>query len=123
MQKRAFYDNLLTIYGRKSVLEDLSPPLHKLHLADSNRRDQFIARIEQLATERQIEIAHWSRKALSRISKNARQYQGVALDLTLLHYGPVENLLREEEKNTNCSTWMVSPTRRSKDWQKYSTVS
>ncbi|SDZ89069.1 TrmH family RNA methyltransferase [Microbulbifer marinus] len=99
LQKRAFFDSLLTIYGRKPVLEaleDLSLPVHKLHLADSNRRDQLIARIEQLATERQIEIAHWDRKGLSRISKNARQDQGVALDLALPHYGTTESFLQRE---------------------------
>ncbi|WP_250461975.1 TrmH family RNA methyltransferase [Microbulbifer litoralis] len=98
LQKRAFYDSLLTIYGRKPVLEaleDLSLPVHKLHLADSNRRDHLIARIEQLATERQLEIAHWDRKGLSRISGNARQDQGVALDLALPHYGSAEAFLQQ----------------------------
>jgi len=102
LQKRAFYDSLLTIYGRKPVLEaleDLTLPVHKLHLASSNRRDQLIARIEQLATERKIEIAHWDRKGLSRISRNARQDQGVALDLALPHYGPTDAFLAEERKD------------------------
>ena len=97
LKKRAFYDSLLTIYGRKPVLEaleDLTLPVHKLHLADSNRRDQLIARMEQLAGERQIEIAYWDRKGLSRISKNARQDQGVALDLALPHYGTASEFLR-----------------------------
>ncbi|GAA5523797.1 putative tRNA/rRNA methyltransferase Rv3579c [Microbulbifer aestuariivivens] len=100
LEKRAFYDSLLTIYGRKPVLEaleDLSLPVHKLHLATSNRRDHLIARLEQLATERRIEIAHWDRKGLSRISKNARQDQGVALDLALPHYGTAERFLQESQ--------------------------
>ena len=100
LQKRAFFDSLLTIYGRKPVLEaleDLSLPVHKLHLAESNRRDQLIARMEQLATERHIDIAHWDRKGLSRISKNARQDQGVALDLALPHYGSSETFLNEQQ--------------------------
>ena len=100
LEKRAFYDSLLTIYGRKPVLEaleDLSLPVHKLHLATSNRRDHLIARMEQLATERQVEIAHWDRKGLSRISKNARQDQGVALDLALPHYGSADEFLRTAE--------------------------
>lgn len=98
LQKRAFYDSLLTIYGRKPVLEaleDPSLPVHKLHLANSNRRDHLIARMEQLATERRVEIAHWDRKGLSRISKNARQDQGVALDLALPHYGTAETFLQQ----------------------------
>lgn len=100
-QKRAFYDSLLTIYGRKPVLEaleDLTLPAHKLHLAESNRRDQLITRIEQLANERRVEIAYWDRKELSRISKNARQDQGVALDLALPHYGSAAEFLRSADK-------------------------
>lgn len=101
LKKRAFFDSLLTIYGRKPVLEALedgSLPVHKLHLADSNRKDQLISRIEQLAAERQIEIAHCDRKALSRISKNAKQDQGVALDLALPKYGDAETFLKENNK-------------------------
>lgn len=103
LKKRAFFDSLLTIYGRKPVLEaleDSSLPVHKLHLADSNRKDQLISRIEHLATERNIQIAHWDRKGLSRISKNARQDQGVALDLALPHYGTAEAFL-EEKRGTH----------------------
>ncbi|MBB5209912.1 TrmH family RNA methyltransferase [Microbulbifer hydrolyticus] len=98
LKKRAFFDSLLTIYGRKPVLEaleDQSLPVHKLHLADSNRKDQLISRIEQLAAERKIDVAHCDRKELSRISKNARQDQGVALDLALPHYGTAETFLEE----------------------------
>ncbi|WP_444958349.1 23S rRNA (guanosine(2251)-2'-O)-methyltransferase RlmB [Microbulbifer sp. ZKSA002] len=107
LEKKAFFDSLLTIYGRKPVLEaleDLSVPVHKLHLASSNRRDQLIQRMETLAEERQIEIAYWDRKGLSRISKNSRQDQGVALDLALPHYGRAEDFLQKvavpEHKNT-----------------------
>lgn len=98
LQKRAFFDSLLTIYGRKPVLEaleDTALPVHKLHLADSNRKDQLISRIETLAAERQIEVAHWDRKGLSRISRNARQDQGVALDLALPQYGNAEAFLQQ----------------------------
>nr|WP_242523779.1 RNA methyltransferase [Microbulbifer salipaludis] len=101
LKKRAFFDSLLTIYGRKPVLEALEDhnlPVHKLHLADSNRKDQLITRIEQLASARNIEIAHWDRKGLSRISKNARQDQGVALDLALPHYGSAETFLETPQQ-------------------------
>ncbi|GAB2882344.1 TrmH family RNA methyltransferase [Microbulbifer echini] len=104
LEKRAFFDSLLTIYGRKPVLEaleDPSLPLHKLHLASSNRRDQLINRMEALAEERQIEVAHWDRKGLSRISKNARQDQGVALDLALPNYGTCKTFLQQRERGTS----------------------
>ena len=102
LRKRAFFDSLLTIYGRKPVLEaleDASLPVHKLHLADSNRKDQLISRIESLAAERQIQVSYCDRKELSRISKNARQDQGVALDLALPHYGTAETFLQQPPKD------------------------
>ncbi|MBY6189836.1 RNA methyltransferase [Microbulbifer agarilyticus] len=100
LKKRAFFDSLLTIYGRKPVLEaleDSSLPVHKLHLAESNRKDQLISRIEQLAEERNIQVAHWDRKGLSRISKNAKQDQGVALDLALPKYGSADTFLKKSQ--------------------------
>lgn len=87
--KKAFYDSLLTIYGRKPVLEvlqDASLPVHCLHLAESNQRGGIIAEIEALALQRGIAIKHHSKRALSRISKNSREDQGVAADLQLPRY-------------------------------------
>ncbi|WP_444886841.1 23S rRNA (guanosine(2251)-2'-O)-methyltransferase RlmB [Microbulbifer sp. JMSA008] len=103
LKKRAFFDSLLTIYGRKPVLEALEDPelpVHKLHLASSNRRDQLISRMESLAEERQIEISYLDRKELSRISKNSRQDQGVALDLALPNYGNYKAFLPKNEAKT-----------------------
>ncbi|MCH9691614.1 MAG: RNA methyltransferase [Gammaproteobacteria bacterium] len=96
LTKRAFFERILTIYGRKAVLEALEDqqlPIHKLHLATNNRKDALICKIETLAAQRQIEIAYWNRKELSRISKNTRQDQGVALDLSLPLYGNVGEFL------------------------------
>jgi 23S rRNA (guanosine2251-2'-O)-methyltransferase len=87
--KKAFYDSLLTIYGRKPVLEvlqDLSIPVHCLHLAESNQRGGIIAEIEALAARRGIAVKHHGKQALSRISKNGREDQGVAADLQLPRY-------------------------------------
>ncbi|WP_299942250.1 RNA methyltransferase [uncultured Microbulbifer sp.] len=99
LTKKAFYNSLLTIYGRKPVLEALqnpSLPVYKLHMASSNQRDQMISRMEALAEARHIEIARWDRKGLSRISKNARQDQGVALDLALPHYGTCDAFILQQ---------------------------
>ncbi|MEW5249759.1 TrmH family RNA methyltransferase [Microbulbifer sp. 2201CG32-9] len=101
LQKRAFFDSLLTIYGRKPVLEALEDPtlpVHKLHLAESNRSDQIVARIQQLAQQRQIEVAYHDRRQLARISKNGRQDQGVALDLALPSYGSVDAFIDTQLK-------------------------
>ena len=95
-EKKAFYDSLLTIYGRKPVLEvlqDDSIPLHCLHLADSNQRGGVIDEIEQLARRRGIAIKQHSKQALSRISKNAREDQGVAADLQLPRYQTLSRFL------------------------------
>ena len=95
-RKKAFYDSLITIYGRKPVLEalnDKSLPVHKLHLADSNKRDGLVNEMIGLAERRGIDIAWHDRKALSRISKNGKQDQGVAADLQPQGYRPLEELL------------------------------
>lgn len=83
-QKKSFYGQLLTIYGRKPVLEalqDRSLSFYKLHLADSNKGGGIIAEIIDLAEQRQIDIAYHEKKALSRISRNGKQDQGVAADI------------------------------------------
>ena len=88
-KKKAFFAGMLTIYGRKPVLEalaDATIPVHCLHLADSNKPGGIIRDLEQLAAQRGIPIKHHSKIALSRISKNSREDQGVAADLRLPHY-------------------------------------
>lgn len=77
-------DGGITIYGRKPALEALLDPtlkIHCLHLATSNRPAKIIAQITEIANKRRIEIRHHDRLGLSRISKNSKQDQGVALDI------------------------------------------
>ena len=84
LQKKAFYDQLITLYGRKPVLEilqDQSIPLHKLHIASTNKPSGIIKQIMTLAEERQVEVNYHSRKELSRISKNGKQDQGICIDI------------------------------------------
>jgi len=98
-QKKRFFDKLLTVYGRKVVLEalqDNSLHLHKLHLADSNQRDGIIRDIETLARKRGVETQLHDRKALSRISKNGKQDQGVALDIECRQHGWLDDFLAEK---------------------------
>lgn len=83
-EKKRFFDNLLTVYGRKPVLEALQDPdipAFRLHLADSNQAGGTLREIEKLAEKRAIDIRYHSRDELSRISKNRREDQGVAIDL------------------------------------------
>lgn len=84
LARKAFYSSLLTVYGRKPVLEALQSAdarPYRLHLADSNRPAGILDEITQAAINQGAEVLTHSRQALSRISKNARQDQGVCVDL------------------------------------------
>ncbi len=101
-QKKRFFDSLLTIYGRKPVLEALQNPqldIYKLHLADSNKRSGIIADIIASAEQRNIAIAYHERKALSRISRNGKQDQGVAADIALTNYQTTEQFLAKRDRS------------------------
>jgi len=82
--KKAFFEKIITLYGRNVVLEilqDKNIKIHKLHMSESNKIDANIKKIISLAKSRSIEIYHHDKNALSRISKNAKQDQGVAIDI------------------------------------------
>ncbi len=98
LEKKAFFDKVLTIYGRNAVmeaLEDRSITIHKLHLSKSNRSAPQIDEMLKVAALRGIEVVYHEKNTLSRISRNAKQDQGVALDLLLEHY------INEEEFISN----------------------
>ena len=97
-EKKKFYDNLLTVYGRNTVLEALQEtdiPVYRLHLAKTNRAGGSLDKIIRIAEQRGIEISHHSREQLSRISRNQRQDQGVALDLQCPRYGDYRDFLKD----------------------------
>ncbi len=84
LERKRFFDSLLTIYGRKPVLEvlrDPDLPCYRLHLAKSNRQAGIVAEILALAEQRDIDVVYHTREALARISRNGKQDQGVAADL------------------------------------------
>ncbi len=88
LAKKAFFAKIITIYGRNAVLEvleDNAITVHKLHLSDSNKPIAQLEKMANLAKKRGVEIAYHDKKGLSRISKNAKQDQGVALDILLEH--------------------------------------
>ncbi|WP_045859311.1 TrmH family RNA methyltransferase [Teredinibacter purpureus] len=85
-KRKQFFNQLLTIYGRKPCLEaitDKNVDIFRLHLADSNKSAKILDDITSQASKRGAEILYHDKKALSRISKNSKQDQGVALDLVL----------------------------------------
>lgn len=95
-KKKAILANTLTIYGRKPVLEVLQDPtihINRLHLAESNKAEGIARQIEQLAKQRNIDIAYHDKKALSRISRNGKQDQGVAADIESQNYGSLDRFI------------------------------
>ena len=96
LDKKAFFASLITVYGRNVVLEmlqDRTIQIHKLHMAKSNKHEGVVNRILQLARERQIEIKEHTKEQLSRISRNAKQDQGVAADIIAPNYKNVKTYL------------------------------
>ncbi len=98
LRKKAFYDSLITLYGRNvavEVLRDESVKIHKLHFSKSNRSDETTDEILRLAQQRGIEVKYHTKDALSRISKNSAQDQGVALDVEAQNYRNAEAILSD----------------------------
>jgi len=97
----------LTIYGRHAVLEalqDFSIDIHALHLADSNKPAGILDKIETLATQRNISIQRKDRLSLSRISRNKKQDQGVALDIILPNMLSLDSFLDSLTRDTHPDT-------------------
>lgn len=100
LDKKAFYERVITVYGRNvvvEILEDENVTIHKLHLADSNKTDGIISTILSLAKKRGVEIAYHDKNALSRISKNAKQDQGVCADIIASTYKSADEILNLKE--------------------------
>lgn len=99
LARKRFFSSLLTVYGRKPVLEaleDAEVPVYRLHLATSNTEGGIVRDIERLASQRGVEIIRHSRDSLSRISKNRNQDQGVAADLACPRYRHYRDFLAEQ---------------------------
>lgn len=97
-EKKSFFENLLTVYGRKPVLEalqDSAVGIFRLHLAESNKSAEILDDIVRIAQKKGAEVLYHDRQALSRISKNAKQDQGVAADLVLRGYKTHETFLSD----------------------------
>jgi 23S rRNA (guanosine2251-2'-O)-methyltransferase len=94
--KKARFDRMLTVYGRKAALESLQNDAldcRALHLARSNREEGIITEIRQCAEARGIPVRLHTREELARISRNGRQDQGVAVDIQCPSFRHVEDYL------------------------------
>ncbi len=101
-EKKKLYQNMLTIYGRKSVEEallDKSLPCYKLHLADSNKPASIIQQCIKLAEKRNIPIEYHDKRKLSFISRNAKQDQGIALDIQLDNLRSIDSIRNDKAQN------------------------
>ena len=98
MSDRSSLENrqqILTIYGRNAVFEALSDPTIaclRLHWATSNQKSPATKRILQASEARGIDVREHTRKTLSRISRNGKQDQGVALDITCEKFSSFDEL-------------------------------
>lgn len=89
LAKKAKFEKIITIYGRNAVLEaleDQNATAITLHLSESNLDAQALNKMKTLAQKQNAEIKTHNKAALSRISKNAKQDQGVALDIESPNY-------------------------------------
>lgn len=101
LKKKAQLSQILTIYGRKPVLEALKQinlPCLRLHLAESNKQAKILSDVLALADQRQIDINYHDRLALSRISKNSKQDQGICLDIHCPKHNRLEDFLKYHHK-------------------------
>ena len=100
IEKRRFFDKVLTIYGRNPIIEALensSLSIYRLHLSSSNKNAQVLEKMVEIAKKRGIEILYHDKKSLSRISKNSKQDQGVALDIELEHFTREDEFLASSD--------------------------
>lgn len=94
-----FFDQVITVYGRKPVLEvlrDASLDCHRLHFADSNRPAAILDEMRELAERRGIEIVTHGKRELSRISRKGSQDQGVAVDVHCPAFSSLDDFLQRD---------------------------
>lgn len=98
LEKKAFFDRVLTVYGRKPVLEtlqDATLQCHALHLAHSNQEAGIVRDIRREAQRHGVPIKLHSREELARISRNGKQDQGVAVDVLCPAFRSLDDYLAQ----------------------------
>ena len=111
LKRKAFFDQLVTVYGRNPVIEVLKDPqleIFRVHLADSNRDSGVIKEIKQLAADRGVEVLYHSRIELSRISRNGKQDQGVACDIHCAGFASYDYLLTDFDIEANSDFSLIA---------------
>lgn len=96
--KKNHFEKFITIYGRKPVIEALKDhtlTIETLHLADSNKPSSIITDMLSLAKARNITVQYHDKLALSRISRNGKQDQGVAADVLMKSFKNLDEFINE----------------------------
>lgn len=104
LEKKRFFNQILTIYGRNPVHEallDNNVKAYRLHLADSNKPAKALDDIITLAKQKGADVLYHSKHELSRISKNAKQDQGIAVDLKMHHFHDIDEIFSLTKKTTD----------------------
>mgnify|MGYP001083344744 CR=1 FL=1 len=102
LAKKAQFDQLLTVYGRNPVLEAISDNQlqpQRLHLSKNNRQADVLDQILEWADRRNVEVRQHDPASLARISKNAKQDQGVALDIRCPNHQQIGVFLKNLPKS------------------------
>jgi 23S rRNA (guanosine2251-2'-O)-methyltransferase len=92
----SFFEKVITVYGRKPVLEALGDPqitCYRLHLSASNKPAKILTEMQDIARQKNIEICVHSKLELSRISRKGSQDQGVAVDILCPGFSSLEDFL------------------------------
>jgi len=100
-QKKQLFNKIITVFGRKPVLEILADPsleIYRLHLAQSNKHAPILDTIIEHANSRGVEVVYHPRQALSRISKNGKQDQGVCIDVCSPNHQSYREFLANKPK-------------------------
>lgn len=101
-KRKAFFDRIMTVYGRKPVLEILHNrqlQCHRLHLASSNKKAPILQELLDIAQQRDIEVCYHDKRELSRISRNGKQDQGVAADIICPGFQSFESFIENCNKD------------------------
>ncbi len=93
-------DAFITVYGRKPVLEALEMPGVRIAkvLVSDRARGSIIADIEKAARRAGVELRHVPAKEVTRISRNAKQDQGVAADVEAPRMDALASFLERNEQ-------------------------
>lgn len=112
LKKKKYLEKIITIYGRKPVLEAIEQEdiiIDKLHLAESNKSDKTLTQITNIAQQKNIQIKTHSKSALSRISKNGKQDQGIAADIHCQFLNNINDLETTKERNLLALDQITNP--------------